>query len=128
MDCRRTDRSQPMFAGAATEAKADDEKGSYMRYSMISPQMCDIGAQAPTNEHIERLGTILLTYNFYEKELGSYPSLDLLMSRLSSYDTGYVQGMSDLCAPVYVVMEGDEELTFWCFVEIMNRMVGMMMF
>ena len=33
--------------------------------------------------------------------------------------------MSDLCAPVYVVMEGDEELTFWCFVEIMNRMVGM---
>ena len=42
-----------------------------------------------------------------------------------SYDPGYVQGMSDLCAPVYVVMEGDEELTFWCFVEIMNRMVGM---
>lgn len=32
--------------------------------------------------------------------------------------------MSDLCAPVYVVMGGDEELTFWCFVEIMNRMVG----
>lgn len=31
--------------------------------------------------------------------------------------------MSDLCAPIYVVMEGDEELTFWCFVEVMNRMV-----
>lgn len=36
---------------------------------------------------------------------------------------GYVQGMSDLCAPVYVVMGGDEEMTFWCFVEIMDRMV-----
>jgi hypothetical protein len=31
--------------------------------------------------------------------------------------------MSDLCAPVYVVTGADEELTFWCFVEIMNRMV-----
>ena len=36
---------------------------------------------------------------------------------------GYVQGMSDLCAPIYVVMGTDEELTFWCFVQYMNRMV-----
>ena len=42
-----------------------------MRYSTISPQLGDIGAQAPTNEHIDRLGAILLTYNFYEKELGT---------------------------------------------------------
>ena len=38
---------------------------------------------------------------------------------------GYVQGMSDLCAPLYVVMDAEEELTFWCFVEVMNRMVGL---
>ena len=31
--------------------------------------------------------------------------------------------MSDLCSPIYVVMNGDEEMTFWCFVEVMNRMV-----
>jgi hypothetical protein len=37
---------------------------------------------------------------------------------------GYVQGMSDLCAPIYVVMEADEELTFGCFVEFMDRMVS----
>jgi TBC1 domain family member 15 len=37
---------------------------------------------------------------------------------------GYVQGMSDLCAPIYVVMGADEELTFWCFVEFMDRMVS----
>lgn len=37
---------------------------------------------------------------------------------------GYVQGMSDLCSPIYIVMGADEELTFWCFVEVMNRMVS----
>ncbi|QRW27163.1 GTPase-activating protein GYP7 [Rhizoctonia solani] len=47
---------------------------------------------------------ILLTYNFYEKELG------------------YVQGMSDLCAPIYVVCGADEVKTFWCFVEVMEHM------
>jgi hypothetical protein len=32
--------------------------------------MSDIGAQSPSNEHIDRLAGILLTYNFYNKELG----------------------------------------------------------
>ena len=32
--------------------------------------------------------------------------------------------MSDLCAPIYVVMGGNEEMTFWCFVGVMNRMVS----
>ncbi|KAH8107121.1 RabGAP/TBC [Cristinia sonorae] len=105
VDCRRTDRTQPLFASTTPSSEdSEDEKGMHMRYSTISPQFGDIGAQAPTNEHIERLGGILLTYNFYEKELG------------------YVQGMSDLCAPIYVVMGADEEMTFWCFVEVMNRM------
>ncbi|TFK92109.1 RabGAP/TBC [Polyporus arcularius HHB13444] len=105
VDCRRTDRTQPLFAQTTpVNEDTENEKGMHMRYSTISPQLGDIGAQAPTNDHIERLATILLTYNFYEKELG------------------YVQGMSDLCAPVYVVMDGDEEMTFWCFVKIMERM------
>jgi hypothetical protein len=30
--------------------------------------------------------------------------------------------MSDLCAPIYVVMGGDETRTFWCFVAVMDRM------
>ncbi|KAI0703630.1 RabGAP/TBC [Cytidiella melzeri] len=105
VDCRRTDRTQPLFATTTpTLDVTEDEKGMHMRFSTISPGLSDIGAQAPSNEHIERLGTVLLTYNFYDKELG------------------YVQGMSDLCAPVYVATGADEELTFWCFVEIMNRM------
>ncbi|KAF8212330.1 rab-GTPase-TBC domain-containing protein [Mycena galopus ATCC 62051] len=110
VDCRRTDRTQPLFStpqptpSEAKTAEMNDEKERAKRYSTISPEMADIGAQSPTNEHIDRMAGILLTYNFYEKELG------------------YVQGMSDMCAPIYVVMAADEELTFWCFVEFMNRM------
>lgn len=48
----------------------ENEKSMHMRYSTISPQIGDIGAQAPSNEHIERLGAILLTYGIYEKSLG----------------------------------------------------------
>jgi hypothetical protein len=35
---------------------------------------------------------------------------------------GYVQGMSDLLAPVFVVMR-DEVTAFWAFVGFMKRMV-----
>ena len=42
----------------------------HMRYSTISPGLSDIGAQAPTNEHIERMASVLLTYNFYDTDLG----------------------------------------------------------
>ncbi|KAG2367454.1 rab-GTPase-TBC domain-containing protein [Suillus spraguei] len=104
VDCRRTDRTQPFFSTSYEDTAENDPNGN-RRYTTISPQMSDIGAQSPSNEHIDRLAGILLTYNFYNKELG------------------YVQGMSDLCAPLYVVMGSDEELTFWCFVEVMNRMI-----
>ncbi|KAG1754564.1 rab-GTPase-TBC domain-containing protein [Suillus lakei] len=104
VDCRRTDRTQPLFS-TSYEDNVDNGPNGNRRYTTISPQMSDIGAQSPSNEHIDRLAGILLTYNFYNKELG------------------YVQGMSDLCAPLYVVMGSDEELTFWCFVEVMNRMI-----
>ncbi|KAG5646650.1 hypothetical protein DXG03_002640 [Asterophora parasitica] len=109
VDCRRTDRTQPLFTTPAPIPSTSkdgylDEKKIHQRYSTISPNMSDIGAQSPTNEHIDRHAGILLTYNFYEKDLG------------------YVQGMSDLCAPIYVVMDANEELTFWCFVEVMHRM------
>lgn len=47
---------------------------------------------------------MLLTYNEYNKGLG------------------YVQGMSDLLAPIYAVMQ-DDAVAFWGFVEFMERMV-----
>lgn len=78
VDCRRTDRSQPLFStpsGSPSPDKAsemDDEKARLQRYSTISPNLVDIGSQAPSNEHIDRLAGILLTYNFYERDLGMF--------------------------------------------------------
>ncbi|KAH9822539.1 rab-GTPase-TBC domain-containing protein [Melampsora americana] len=70
-----------------------------------TPEPLDEGSNMPpTNSHVENLGRILMTYNVWEKELG------------------YVQGMSDLCAPLYVVFEADAAVTFFAFVELMDRM------
>lgn len=46
---------------------------------------------------------MLLTYNEYNKDLG------------------YVQGMSDLLAPIYAVIQ-DDAIAFWAFKEFMGRM------
>ena len=48
---------------------------------------------------------MLRTYNEYNKELG------------------YVQGMSDVMAPIYAVLQ-DDAIAFWGFVRFMDRMVG----
>lgn len=60
-------------------------------------------AEAGTNVHMEQLKEMLLTYNEYNKDLG------------------YVQGMSDLLAPIYAVVQ-DDAIAFWAFKEFMGRM------
>ena len=90
VDCRRTDRTHSMFS-----LPEDQDMSS-------AASRLDISGQAPSNEHVRRLEDILRSYNQYEKELG------------------YVQGMSDLCSPIYVTLKADEELVFWCFVEWMK--------
>lgn len=60
-------------------------------------------ADAGTNVHLEQMKDMLLTYNEYNKDLG------------------YVQGMSDLMAPIYAVMQ-DDAVAFWGFVNFMERM------
>jgi len=89
-----------MFVAPSNSPTPDSNSREYT----FSPSTDEIGAQAPANEHTEKLCEILLTYGFYEKDLG------------------YVQGMSDLCSPLYVIMKGDEVMTFWCFVALMERM------
>lgn len=64
-------------------------------------------ADVGTNVHLEQLKDMLLTYNEYNKDLG------------------YVQGMSDLLAPIYAVMQ-DDAVAFWAFVGFMDRMVSAM--
>lgn len=60
-------------------------------------------AEVGTNVHLEQMKDMLLTYNEYNRSLG------------------YVQGMSDLLAPIYAVMQ-DDAIAFWGFVGFMNRM------
>ncbi|XP_020598984.1 TBC1 domain family member 15-like [Phalaenopsis equestris] len=54
------------------------------------------------NPHVKLLHDILLTYSFY------------------NFDLGYCQGMSDLLSPLLFVIE-DESESFWCFVMLMER-------
>ncbi|KAL5624572.1 hypothetical protein BROUX41_004632 [Berkeleyomyces rouxiae] len=56
-----------------------------------------------TNVHLEQLKELLLTYNEYNTDLG------------------YVQGMSDILAPIYAIVQ-DDALAFWCFQHFMDRM------
>ncbi|EHL03762.1 putative GTPase-activating protein GYP7 [Glarea lozoyensis 74030] len=56
-----------------------------------------------TNVHLEQMKDMLLTYNEYNRDLG------------------YVQGMSDLLAPIYAVMQ-DDAVAFWGFQHFMERM------
>lgn len=62
-------------------------------------------ADTGTNVHLEQMKDMLLTYNEYNPDLG------------------YVQGMSDLLAPLYAVMQ-DDAVAFWAFVGFMDRMVS----
>ncbi|KAI5949328.1 GYP7 [Candida jiufengensis] len=55
------------------------------------------------NEHLFKMREILLTFNEYNTNLG------------------YVQGMTDLLSPLYVIFQ-DETLTFWAFSNFMTRM------
>ncbi|KFA46459.1 hypothetical protein S40293_04279 [Stachybotrys chartarum IBT 40293] len=60
-------------------------------------------ADVGTNVHLEQMKEMLLTYNEYNKDLG------------------YVQGMSDLLAPIYAVIQ-DDAMAFWAFQKFMDRM------
>ncbi|KQK00976.1 TBC1 domain family member 15 [Brachypodium distachyon] len=57
------------------------------------------------NRNVVVLRDILLTYSFY------------------NFDLGYCQGMSDFLAPILHVME-DESESFWCFASLMERLGG----
>ncbi|CEH17058.1 Ypt/Rab-specific GTPase-activating protein GYP7 and related proteins [Ceraceosorus bombacis] len=116
---------------------------------VASKSMGDDSTAQP-NSHMQALADILLTYVIWDKSeaKSSGGANDHVLpenaspaeaaatiakglashrqkSREGAQDTpleSYVQGMSDLCAPLYVVCKGDEAQTFWCFVGLMQRM------
>ncbi|XP_047942325.1 TBC1 domain family member 15-like isoform X2 [Salvia hispanica] len=55
------------------------------------------------NPNVYIMRDILLTYSFY------------------NFDLGYCQGMSDLLSPILYVMRNESE-SFWCFVHLMERL------
>ncbi|MCO5569513.1 hypothetical protein L7F22_023226 [Adiantum nelumboides] len=55
------------------------------------------------NQNVSMLHDILVTYSFY------------------NFDLGYCQGMSDFLSPILFVME-DESESFWCFVALMEHL------
>ncbi|SMY28129.1 unnamed protein product [Zymoseptoria tritici ST99CH_1A5] len=60
-------------------------------------------AESGTNVHLEQMKDMLLTYNEHNRDLG------------------YVQGMSDLLAPIYAIQQ-DDAVAFWGFTKFMERM------
>ncbi|KAF0291052.1 Small G protein signaling modulator 1 [Amphibalanus amphitrite] len=66
-------------------------------------QRCDRNYWFFTNENLDKLRNIMCTY---------------VWERL---DTGYMQGMCDLAAPLLVVLE-DEPIAYSCFCQLMERM------
>ena len=74
---------------------------------------------------MEQLKDILLTYVEWDTpppEETSVGANDLTSKMVNPHaeNLGYVQGMSDLLAPLYAVFQ-DDALTFWCFVGFMRR-------
>ncbi|XP_076916903.1 uncharacterized protein LOC143576760 isoform X1 [Bidens hawaiensis] len=55
------------------------------------------------NPNVRLMHHILLTYSFY------------------NFDLGYCQGMSDLLSPILYIMK-DESEAFWCFVHLLERL------
>ena len=58
--------------------------------------------------HLVMLNDILVTYTFF------------------NFDLGYVQGMNDLLSPILCVMDNESE-AFWCFVGYMETMASFLL-
>jgi hypothetical protein len=72
--------------------------------TVVDPAEWADSPHPPSNHHVKKTQEILTTYVFAE------PGRD------------YVQGMSDLLSPLYVVCDADEVLAYYCFCTVMERM------
>ena len=104
-DVHRTDRHIPLFAGE--DIPHPDPSSPFY-----------VAGSNGTNVHLEQLKDMLLTYLEYDSPSApNHPN----KSNAAPQNLGYVQGMSDLLAPIYAVMQ-DDAVAFWGFVGFMERM------
>ncbi|GAA6050424.1 hypothetical protein JCM3770_004031 [Rhodotorula araucariae] len=89
IDCRRTDRTHPLFALDEVEQP---------------------GAHPPTNGHVRACHDVLMSWVFAD-----------VTPAPEEGERNYVQGMSDLFSPLYVVLDGEQWLAFACFEDVMRR-------
>ncbi|KAJ2813587.1 GTPase activating protein, partial [Coemansia furcata] len=90
-DVLRTDRTLPLFA--TDSVYGGDDEVNLTAHGLPGSSAC-----------LEQMKDILMTFHYYDKA-----------------SLGYVQGMSDLLAPIYSVYQ-DEPATFWAFTAFMKRM------
>ncbi|CDR40630.1 CYFA0S05e02630g1_1 [Cyberlindnera fabianii] len=95
-DIQRTDRNMEIY-------KNHDDGGNDKLMSSNVHEDDSENVAVVKNKHLRALREILLTFNEYNDKLG------------------YVQGMTDLLSPLYVVLQ-DESMAFWAFVKFMDRM------
>lgn len=107
-DINRTDRHLDIFKNVKTNRPPTADSGDSSPMTPDEDDMNDgdndeFDVSNITNPHLFTMREILLTYNEFNENLG------------------YVQGMTDLLSPLYVILQ-DEVLSFWCFTKFMERM------
>lgn len=112
VDCLRIDRRLPFFKDQPRQRGdgGEDTGGDTST------------APASAVDHISRLADVLLAFTIHDAYGADPTPATLSSSAITSTPLGgYVQGMSDLCAPLYVVCEGDASKTLACFIALMRR-------
>lgn len=118
VDCRRTDRTQPIYAFTPENVQRGDEEkegGGAGAGQWGLKDTEEEGGHAHLNgksaakamltlANIASLRNVLMTYH------------------VSAPDLGYVQGMSDLLSPIYYVFAGDEAASLYGLTGVMKMM------
>lgn len=99
-DVKRNDRNLDIYKYNTPDASAPEVSEDT---NQETDEVRDSGHWEIKNPHLQALKSILVCYNIHNPNLG------------------YVQGMADLLSVVYYIVR-DEALSFWCFVNFMERM------
>ncbi|GAA5988859.1 hypothetical protein JCM10908_006201 [Rhodotorula pacifica] len=108
IDCRRTDRTHPLFL---SDVPPDEQ-----------------GAHPPSNAHVMAMHDVLMTWVFGRSRTASSEMPEETPESDENATTtpppsprNYVQGMSDLFSPLYVVLDGEQWLCYALFEYQMER-------